>query len=170
MLAGSLFVTYEVSKCLTKLMTSAWLWPLFAILLILAWVFTTLFLAASLSGSDICVQPDQIAYSVLAANSKGLDSAIYLNLVNYITVSNSACLQVSCTLVLGHPDSMTCLLHSGLFPQTSSYYPWSPWCNKWNWEDSSSINAISISNGTARQSLDPWSNTSLGTVDLMKQL
>jgi hypothetical protein len=71
----------------------------------------------------ICVQPDQITYSILAANSKGLDSTIYLNLVNYITVCKSACLQVSCTLVLGHPDSMTCLLHSGLFPWTSSYYP-----------------------------------------------
>ncbi|KAL7516452.1 hypothetical protein ACHAWX_001473 [Stephanocyclus meneghinianus] len=84
-LVGSLFVTFERSNFLTKLTTSAWLWPLFAILLILAWVFATLFLAASLSGSDVCVEPDEVAYNVLAANSEGLDSTIYLNLVNYIT-------------------------------------------------------------------------------------
>lgn len=85
MLLGSLLVTFEKSGWLTKLTTSVWLWPLFAILLILAWIFATLFLAASLSGSDICVQPDNVTYSVLAANSEGLDSTIYLNLVNYIT-------------------------------------------------------------------------------------
>eukprot|EP00804_Cyclotella_cryptica_P011550 CCRYP_012069-RA/>CCRYP_012069-RA protein AED:0.05 eAED:0.05 QI:236/1/1/1/1/1/6/761/608 len=85
MLVGSLLVIYEKSNRLTQLTTSVWLWPLFAILLILAWVFATLFLAASLSGSDLCVQPDEVTYSVLAANSEGLDSTIYMNLVNYIT-------------------------------------------------------------------------------------
>lgn len=93
MLVGSIFVTYEISNFLTKVTNSVWLWPVFSVLLILNWLFVSLFFAASLSGSDICVQPDAVTYSVLAANSEGLDTTIYLNLVNYITVGHSFFLQ-----------------------------------------------------------------------------
>lgn len=89
MIVGCLMAVNEKSNRLTKITTSMWIWPLFSLLLLLVWIFATLFLAASLSGSDICVEPDEIVYSVLSDKepAEGLKLAVLKNLMNYVTVS-----------------------------------------------------------------------------------
>ena len=80
-------------------------WPLFSVLLFLVWLFTSLFLAASLSGSDVCIQPDEAVFSFLENgfrnnDTKGVEHAIYLNLVNYVMVRESCgCKEAGCCLM-----------------------------------------------------------------------
>ena len=46
-------------------LTLVQLWPVFAFFLVLAWIFSLLFLVTSLAGSDFCVDPDQIVEDFL---------------------------------------------------------------------------------------------------------
>lgn len=90
MMACCLLLIFEKRSCFTRTVDAIG-WPLFSILLFLVWVFTSLFLAASLSGSDICVEPDEIVYNALVLgygekNTEGIEHTVYLNLVNYVMV------------------------------------------------------------------------------------
>lgn len=88
MLVCSAFVANDKYNCFTKTITAIG-WPFFSILLFLVWVFSSLFLAASLSGSDICVSPDEVVFAALNEgfkDSEGAEHAVYLNLVNYVMV------------------------------------------------------------------------------------
>jgi hypothetical protein len=88
MLVCTAFVANDTYNCFTKTITTIG-WPLFSILLFLVWVFSSLFLATSLSGSDICVSPDEVVFAALNdgfRDTQGAERAVYLNLVNYVMV------------------------------------------------------------------------------------
>lgn len=65
MLAGVFFAWKGLSNCFTRCIQYAIIWPLFVLLLVLNWIFATLFLVLSLAGADFCVSPDQITQNVI---------------------------------------------------------------------------------------------------------
>jgi len=57
MMAVTVLSINGVSNRCTKCATHGIIWPVFIFLLVLAWIFGTLFLVISLAGSDFCVHP-----------------------------------------------------------------------------------------------------------------
>lgn len=89
MLVCCTLVTYEKVNCYTATINTIG-WPLFSLLLFLVWLLASLFLATSLSGSDVCVDPDKAVFAGLqyglGGSTDAVEHAVYLNLVNYIMV------------------------------------------------------------------------------------
>jgi hypothetical protein len=55
MLVGVLFAAAGISNGFTCCITNAVIWPVFTVLLILAWILSLVFLIASLAGADFCM-------------------------------------------------------------------------------------------------------------------
>eukprot|EP00804_Cyclotella_cryptica_P028321 CCRYP_013192-RB/>CCRYP_013192-RB protein AED:0.02 eAED:0.02 QI:242/1/1/1/1/0.8/5/1102/393 len=55
MLAEVVFASLGISNVCTRCITNAVIWPIFTLLLILAWILSTVFLISSLAGADFCV-------------------------------------------------------------------------------------------------------------------
>jgi len=85
MLVGVFFAWKGVTNCVTKLLQYAIIWPLFVFFLVLSWIFATLFLTASLAGSDFCYDPDQYVQTLLDQRSSGFEGIIVGFVVFYIS-------------------------------------------------------------------------------------
>lgn len=85
MLVGVIFAWRGVTNCLTKLLQYAIIWPLFVLFLLLSWIFATLFLTASLAGSDFCYAPDQYVESLMDQRSSGFTGILFGFVLFYIS-------------------------------------------------------------------------------------
>ena len=54
---------------------------------VISWVFATLFLTASLAGSDFCYNPDEVVQAYLNSKESGFDGIIFGFIIFYISVS-----------------------------------------------------------------------------------
>lgn len=62
MLSEVVFASLNISNCFTRCITNAVIWPIFTLLLILAWISSTVFLISSLAGADFCVGETLICF------------------------------------------------------------------------------------------------------------
>lgn len=85
MLTVTVFSAKDISNCFTKCVTCALIWPIFVLLLSLSWIFATVFLVFSLAGSDFCIDPNEIALSLLYQNKDKFDSTIFAILIFYVS-------------------------------------------------------------------------------------
>jgi len=83
MLVVAYFSARGVSNGCTKFTTHAILWPVFVFFLLSAWLFSLLFLVASLAGSDFCVDPDEIVDDFLRQHQDQFHSAIFGLIIYY---------------------------------------------------------------------------------------
>jgi hypothetical protein len=90
MLAVTVLSAKDISNCFTKCVTCALIWPVFVFLLVLSWIFATLFLVFSLAGSDFCYKPDQIVITVLNQNKDKFDSVIFAFIIYYVSGCDTA--------------------------------------------------------------------------------
>jgi hypothetical protein len=85
MLVGVFFSAKGVSNCFTRCITNVILWPTFTFLLVLSWVFATLFLTTSIAGADFCITPDVYVTALLNKNKDKFDSAIFAFIIFYVS-------------------------------------------------------------------------------------
>lgn len=85
MLVGVFFAWKGINNCFTIAIRYAIIWPLFIFVLILSWIFATLFLVASLAGADFCISPDQYVQSLLNRNADEFDGIIFGFVLYYIS-------------------------------------------------------------------------------------
>ncbi|KAL7479709.1 hypothetical protein ACHAW6_005431 [Cyclotella cf. meneghiniana] len=85
MLAEVVFASLNISNCFTRCITNAVIWPIFTLLLILAWISSTVFLISSLAGADFCVAPDNYVISVVEKYEGEFKSAIFAFILFYIS-------------------------------------------------------------------------------------
>jgi len=87
MLVVTYFSARGISNCFTRFSTNVILWPVFSIFLVLAWIFTLVFLVTSLAGSDFCVEPDKILEDFLRQFEGSFTSVIF----GYVIFYTSGC-------------------------------------------------------------------------------
>eukprot|EP00804_Cyclotella_cryptica_P028320 CCRYP_013192-RC/>CCRYP_013192-RC protein AED:0.03 eAED:0.03 QI:643/1/1/1/1/1/6/298/517 len=85
MLAEVVFASLGISNVCTRCITNAVIWPIFTLLLILAWILSTVFLISSLAGADFCVAPDAYTISVVERYKSEFKSAIFAFVLFYIS-------------------------------------------------------------------------------------
>jgi len=85
MLVGVFFAWKGVSNCVTKAMQYAIIWPLFIFFLVLSWLFATLFLIASLAGSDFCVNPDKNTQAILGQDEDEFQGIFFGFVIFYVS-------------------------------------------------------------------------------------
>ena len=97
MLVCCFLVTCDKVNCYTTTINTIG-WPLFSLLLFLVWILASFFLATSLTGSDICIDPDKAVFAGLqyglGESTDAVGHAVYINLVNYIMVITLLCCRV----------------------------------------------------------------------------
>lgn len=118
MLVGVFFAWKGVSNCFTKAMQYAIIWPLFIFFLVLSWIFATLFLTASLAGSDFCINPDKNVQAILGQSADEFDGIIFSFVLFYVsgcTIKPAGegeiiALATQARVVLGYAHDLTELL------------------------------------------------------------
>jgi len=85
MLIMTFFSAKGIETCCTKFLTYGLLWPLFIFFLVLFWMFTLLFLVASLVGADFCVKPDVLVEDLFRQYQDLFHSVIFQYGLYYIS-------------------------------------------------------------------------------------
>ena len=89
MLVGVYFAYRGISNRITTCVRRAVIWPMFAAMLTLSWIFATLFLSASLAGADFCFDPDAHVQAYLNEYSEQFQSIFFGFVLYYVSVSPS---------------------------------------------------------------------------------
>ena len=87
MLVGVYFAYRGMSNRITTCVRRAVIWPMFAVMLTLSWIFATLFLSASLAGADFCIDPDAYVQAFLNEHSEEFQSIFFGFVLYYVSVS-----------------------------------------------------------------------------------
>ncbi len=78
----------ETQHCLSICFRNSFIIPIFVILIILFWIFSTASLLGAMTGSDFCRVPDESATALVLRNQENFSPLVFAFLLYYITVSD----------------------------------------------------------------------------------